>query len=204
MGRQPVDTSVLSVWFQNKMRSWDRKFTYHVRDVLPSPIICVYSLNALSFSDMFTKETVIPLHTRRSRLALTLVASRPEDAFLTSLLTQSLANNIIYRSQYRVPDPIFNRVNNINHFLSVFWSKHLFNVWTFNVFSMVVEILSQFLTVNSRSTVSSLNKRFCSPLFAVSPKISSWTKSSTWLRSLFFCCFFRVETMVALTSELHI
>ena len=78
---------------------------------------------------------------QRSELAITLVAARPEDAFI-DLIGNSILGVIILSigGQNRVLNPVFDHDNNINHFpvnrftgtyFQVFHNYHVFfNCWT--------------------------------------------------------------------------
>ena len=90
--------------------------------------------------------------------------------------------------------------------LSILPTKHISSVWTFTLFSLVLKILSLLWPINSRSTEPLLVTTICCPLLTASPKITSRSNSSNWLKkNILFCSFFfRVETMFASKSQLHL
>ena len=68
------------------------------------------------FSDAFSKEALIPTRSPRSEFAITLVTSRPEDAFI-----DLIANSILGATMLSIAAKIsfwilFNCINNIAHF----------------------------------------------------------------------------------------
>ena len=89
--------------------------------------------------------------------------------------------------------------------LSILSLKHIPKVWTFTTFFLAVKLLPLLSTVNVCSVVPSLPTTSCSPLFATLPIMISWSKSSNWLGSFLFNCFFsRVQTVFALTSKIYL
>ena len=73
--------------------------------------------NVLLFPDAFSKEVLIPTCSLRSEFADTVVASRPEDAFIDLIASSILGATIYFNSgQNCILYPIFNRINNIAHF----------------------------------------------------------------------------------------
>ena len=76
----------------------------------------------------------------------------------------------------------------------------------FTVLSLVTAVaplLSS--TVNSRSTEPLLTSTICFLLLTASPITTSRSKLFNWLKIFFLLClFFRVETLFALTNELHL
>ena len=84
-------------------------------------------------------------------------------------------------------------------------SCNLYAFPTITLTSWAVNLLALLLAVKSRSMVLWLSTKFCCLLFAAPLVIPSWSKSSNWLKSfLFDCFFFRVETIFASTNELHL
>ena len=137
-----------------------------------------------------SKEAVIPICLPRSEFAVTLAVSRPEDACV-----EPRSRSEFYHEAFQ----------KITHFVTILSMRYFSNFRTFTVFSLAVEMPSLLLTVNLPSTDPLLLAiKFCCPLPTASPMITSWSKSSDWLRRFLFCCvFFRVETILILTSELH-
>ena len=161
--------------------------------------------SVLLFSDAFSKEVLISRCSLRSEFAVTLVASRPEDAF-NDLIANSILRATMLLIAVKIAFCILSStVSTILLIsLSILPFKHLSKVFTFIAFPLTTELLLEIPTAKSRSLLPSLSTVFSCLLLTALPIIMSWSKSSTWLRSLLFDCYFlRVETMCVLTTELH-
>ena len=160
--------------------------------------------SVLFLSDEFLQEAVIPTRSPRSELAVTLAASRPEDAFI-DLTANSILGVIILsiavKLAFRILSSTVSTMLPIS--LSILSLKNLSQVWTFTAFSLAVKLLPLWLTVNFWSTVLLLTTNFCCLPLAASPMITSWSKSSNWLKNFpFDCLYFQVDTIFTLTHEL--
>ena len=112
-------------------------------------------MKSAGFSDTFSKEAFILLCSQRSEYAVTPATSRPDDAFFDHTANSIIrGDNIINRGQDCVPALIFSVLNIDTFFPIKAFNEHLSFVWTFTVFSLVVQLFPLKLTVNFRSTVS--------------------------------------------------
>ena len=154
--------------------------------------------STLLFPDAFPKEALIPTCSPRSEFAATLVASRPEDAFIDLIPNSILGATMLLIAVKNVFWILSSTVSTI---LLIFQStlplKHLSKFLRFTVFSLVAKLLQDVATVKSPSLVPSLTITFFCLSLAALPIIISWSKSSNyWLRSLLFDrLFLRVETI---------
>ena len=192
----------MSVWLPVKMCIWDRQLTYLVRNCVSNLTMRFNTCSVLFLSHTFSKGAVIPEWFPRSEFAMTLVASRPEDAFI-DLLADSISRTTILSSAVKIAFWILSwTVSTILLiFLSIFSLKQVSKVFTVTVFSLTTKPLSELPMVNSRSPLPSITVVFSCPALAVLPMMTSWSKSSNWPRSLlFYCLFLRVETMSALKN----
>ena len=157
----------------------------------------------VSFRNAFKEGALIPLRSHRFEFAVTLATFRPDDAFI-DLTSNSIFRVIISSIEVRVSFWIlFSTISTIlSVSLSIFSLKHLSNVRTFSVFSSVFEMLQTLLTIKCRSTVLSLTITVCCPLLAASPMRASWLKSSNWLKSFLYCCFFPSWKHVCLNKSI--
>ena len=161
--------------------------------------------SVLSFPDAFSKEALIPTCSLLSELADTLVASRPEDAFIdliaNSFLGVTTLSIAVKNAFCILPSTISTILLNSLSNLSL---KHLSKVFTLTAFPLTIESLLEVPTVKSRSLAPSLTTAFSCLSLTALPMIISRSKSSNWLRSLLFdCLLLRVETMFVLITELH-
>ena len=114
--------------------------------------------NTLLFSDAHSKKAVIPTCSPRSEFAVTLVASRPEDAFIDLLYTSILGAtklSIAVKIAFWILSSTVSSILLIS--LSVFSIKQFSQVFTFSVFSLVTQLLPEVPTVKSRSLETSLS-----------------------------------------------
>ena len=91
----------MRVWFLVKMCFWDRQFIYLVRNDLSSSSFVFNTYSVLIFSNTFSKEAVIPTRSPRSEFAVTLVASRPEDAFI-DLTANSIVGAVLLLNAVKI------------------------------------------------------------------------------------------------------
>ena len=100
------------------------------------------------FSDTLSKEAVIPMHSPWSEFAATLAAYFPEDAFI-DLTANSILEVIILKILVKTAFWILS--STLSTMLPISLSNHSLKqfskVWTFTVFSLVVEKLLLLLTV---------------------------------------------------------
>ena len=151
------------------------------------------------------QEAVIPICSPHSKLVVTLAATCPEDKFndlaanlIIGVMMLSMVVKILFwilSSTVSTLFPIFLPIQSVVHLLSI---------WTFTVFSLVVGLPLILLTLNSRSTGPLFITTFCLPLLTASPIITSWLKSSNWLRSLLFFAPFSGELKPYLICELYL
>ena len=161
--------------------------------------------NVLLFSDAFSKEALIPACSLRSEFADTLVTSRPEDAFI-DLIANSILGATMLSMAVKFAFCILSSTASTLLFisLSILSLKHFSRVFTFIAFQLSTELLLKVPTVKSRSLEPSLTTTFSCLALVALPIIIFWSKSTNWLRSLLFDCFFlRVETVFVLITELH-
>ena len=118
-----------------------------------------------------TKEAVIPMCSPRSKSAVTLVASRPEVAFI-DLIGSSISGVTIQPIAVKFAFWIlFSTVSErLIISLLILSMQHLFKVFTFTVFLLVIKFLSEIPTVNSWSPVPSLTIEFSCLSVVVLPK----------------------------------
>ena len=159
----------------------------------------------LLFPDAFSKEALIPTCSPRSAFAVTLVASRPEDAFI-DLIADSIFGatmlTIAVKIAFCILSSTVSTILLIS--LSILSLKHLSKVLTFTVLSIIAILLLEASIVKSRSLVPLLTTVFSWLSLAALSIMISWSKSSNWLRSLLFdCLFLRVETMFVLITQLY-
>ena len=162
------------------------------------------TFNVLFLSDTFSKGALIPMCSPRSELAMTLVASRSEDVFIDFNAISILEATILpiaVKIAFCILSLTVSTILLIS--LSIILLKHPSKVFTFSVFSLVIKILPDLLTVNSWSAVPSLTTSFsCLSLTALPIKISR-SNSSNWLRTLVLDCFLlRAETIFASKVQL--
>ena len=136
--------------------------------------------------------------------AVTLVASRPEDAFI-DLIASSILGATMLSLAVKIAFWILS--STVSTLLLISMSipslKHLFKVFTFIIFSLIAELLLEVPSVKSRSLVPSLTITFRCLSLAALPMMISCSKFSNWLRRLLFDYFFlRVETMFVLFIQL--
>ena len=112
--------------------------------------------NAQLLPDAFSRGALIPTCSPRSELAVTLVASRPEDAFI-DLIANSILGVTMLSIAVKVALLILSSTVSTILFisLSILSLKHLSKVFTFAVFSLTAELL-EIPTLKSRSLVPSL------------------------------------------------
>ena len=161
--------------------------------------------SVLLFSDAFSIEALIPTRSPRSEFAITLVTSRPEDAFI-DLIANSIFGATMFSIAVKIALCILSSTvpTILLISLSILSLKRLSKVFTFITFSLTAVLLLELLTVKSRSFVPILTTAFSCLSLTALPIIISWSKSSNWLRSLLFdCLFLRVETMFVLITELY-
>ena len=160
----------------------------------------------LLFPDGFSKGALIPPCSPRSEFAVTLVTSRPEDAFIDPIAISIFGATMLSIAVKIAFCILFSTVSIILLMsLSIRSLKHLSKVFTLTVISLTAILLLEIPMVKSRSLVPSLTTTFSCLSLAVLSIITSWSKSSNWLRSfLFDCLFLRVETMLVLITQLHL
>ena len=160
----------------------------------------------LFFPDKFSGVSVIPMCFPRSELAITLVASRPHDAFFDLIANSTLGWIILFIAVKIAFWNLSSTVATILPFsVSILSLKHLSKVFKFTTFSLTAWPPSELPTVNSWSTVLSLTVVLSCPMFIALPMITSWSQSCNWLRSfLLDCLFLWVETMLVLTNQLYL
>ena len=153
--------------------------------------------NVPLFSDALPKEVFILSWSLRSEFPDTLITSRPEDAFI-DLIANSILGAMMLSIATRIAFCILSStVSTILLIsLSIFSLKHLSKVFTFNAFSLTIELTLEVPPVKFWSSTPPLTTTFSRLSLVVLPMITSWSKSSNWLRSLLLdCLFFLVETM---------
>ena len=157
------------------------------------------------FLDAFSREALTPTRPLRSEFADTLVASRPEDAFIDLIASSILGAttfSIAVKIEFCILSSTVSTILLIS--LSILSLKHLSKVFTVIALPLTTESLLEVPTVKSWSLVPSLTTAFSNLSLTSLPIIISWSKSSNWLRSLLFdCLFLRVETMFVLITELY-
>ena len=134
------------------------------------------SWNVLFLSDRFWKQAVIPTRSPRSEFAVTMAASRLEDAFI-DLTANSIPGVII------ISIAVKNAFWSLPSTVSTTWLisqpilllKKLSNIWIFAVISMFVEILPPLMRVKSRSACIDYN--ILLPADHSVAKKTSWSKS---------------------------
>ena len=161
--------------------------------------------SVLLFPDAFSKEVLIPTCSLLSEFADTLVASRPENAFI-DLIAKSILGATMLSIAVKIAFCIYLQLyQQYCSFLSILSLKHLSKVFAFIAFSLTTELLLEIPTVKSRSLVLSLTTTFSCLSLAALPITITWSKSSNWLRSLLFdCLFLRVETMFVSINQLYL
>ena len=112
-------------------------------------------------SDTFSEEAVIPNCSLCSELAITLVASRPENAFIDPIADWILGLillSIAVKIAFWILSSTMSTILNIS--LSNLSMKHLSKVFAFTTSSLTAGLLSQLPTANSWSAVTSFNVVF--------------------------------------------
>ena len=106
----------MSVCLPVKMCFRDRQFTYLVWIMCRVSSFTFDAPNVSLFLDAFSKEALISTRSLRSEFADTLVASRPDDAFIDLIASSNLGSNYIFNSsQNCILYPIFDRIYDIAH-----------------------------------------------------------------------------------------
>ena len=164
--------------------------------------------NSLWFQDAFSKKAVSPSCPPHSEFALTMIASRLEDAFIdlfaksifgTTVLSMAVVVKIAFWFLYSTVS------TKILFSLSILSLYYLFKVFKITVFSLVTNLLLEVPKVKSRSVVPSMTITSSYIPLGVLPTLTSWSKSSNYLKSLLFDWFLlRVETMLALITQLYL
>ena len=114
-------------------------FTFHTCSILLIP-------------DVFSKAALIPTYSPRPESALTLVESRPEDAFIYLIANSFLGATMIstaVKIEFWILSFTVSTILLIS--LSILSLKHLSKVFTFTVFSLVTKLSLEVPTVKSRS-----------------------------------------------------
>ena len=128
----------------------------------------------LLFSDAFSKEALIPTRSLRSEIADTLVASRPEDAFI-DLIANSILGATIFSIAVKIAFCILSStVSTILLIsLSILSLKNLSKVFIPIAFPLITESLLEVPTVKSRSSMPSLTTVFSCLSLTALPMIMS-------------------------------
>ena len=125
---------VMSVWLPVKRCSWDQKFTSSTEMIFRVSSVIFNTCYVLFLSHRFSRRAVTPMCSPRFEFAVTLFASRSEEALLTLLLFDFKSNNSIKSGQYCVLDCLRPRKQYYSFALSILSIKHLSKVFTFTVF----------------------------------------------------------------------
>ena len=134
--------------------------------------------STLLFPDAFSKESLIPACYPRSEFAVTMVASRPEDAFI-DLTANSILGATMLSIAVKIAFWILSSTVSTKLLisLSILSLKHLSKVFTFTVFSLVTKLSLEVPTVKSRSLLPSFIIAFSRSSLATLPIMISWSKS---------------------------
>ena len=113
--------------------------------------------HCMLFPDAFSTEVLIPTCSLHSEFAATLVASRPEDAFI-DLIASWILGATLLSITVQIAFWILSSTVSTKLFssLSILSLKHFSKVLTFTAFSLVAELLLEVPMVKSRSLVPSL------------------------------------------------
>ena len=113
--------------------------------------------NTLLFPDGISKEAIILTCSPLSQFAVTLVTSRPEDAFI-DLIANSILGAIMLSIAVKNPVYILSSTVSAMLFisLSILSLKHLSNVFIFTVLSLTIIVLLE-VTTAKNSVVSAFN-----------------------------------------------
>ena len=188
------------------MCSWDRQFTYLIRDVSSNLILCTNSWDYLFLSDTFSKKTVIPKWAPRSDSAVILTMSRPEDAFIDSTATSIVDLMILFINcrQNCVQDSILDRINSITHFPVTCFCEASFQC--LKIHCTLIGCWNTAIIFNNNFSVNraAVDYNTFSPAAYSVTNNNVLIKSSIWQRNLLFCCHFLwAETISGLTNELY-
>ena len=160
----------------------------------------------LFLSDTFSREVVTPICSPRSELAIALVASPSEGAFIdliANLILKLLLLPTAIKKAFWILSSTVSTTWPI--FLSIRPLKHFSKVFTITTFSLTAWPPSELPIVNSWSAVLSMTVAFSCLLFIALPIITTWSKSYNWMRSLLFhCLFLRVETTFVSINHLYL
>ena len=134
-----------------------QQFTYLVRNTIRVSSIVLNACKISFLWDTFSKGTVIPMCSPRFEIAMTLVASSPENAFF-DLIASSILGVIALSIAVTIAFWLLSLTvsTNLPISLSIFSLKHLSEVFTVTIFSLAPKLLPVLLTVNSWLAVPSL------------------------------------------------
>ena len=170
---------VVSVWLPLKMCSRDQEFTNRVRIFFRVSSFVLNTWIVLFLLDTFSAGTEILMCSPLFEFVMTLVASRPEDAFF-DLITISILGVLLLSIAVKIALCIlFSTVSTILPIsLSIFQLKHLSKCFTLTKFSLAGGLLSKLQTVIFRSQVFSLTVAFCCLSLIFLPLMNFRSKSS--------------------------
>ena len=130
--------------------------------------------STLLFPDEFSNESLIPICSPQSEIVVTLVASRPEDAFIDqiaySILGATMPSIAVETAFWIRPSTVSTKLLISVSILSL---RHLFKVLKFTVFSSDTRLSLEVPTIKSRSLVPSLITMFSCLSLAALPIIKS-------------------------------
>ena len=142
----------MSVSLPVEMCSWEREFTYLVRDVPSSLVVSIWFMKCVDFSGYVFKRgshpymfSTIWIYGNNSS-----IPSRRR-IYLFDCYFNPWGDNIINRGQNCVLDSILDRINKKPIFLSILSVRHLYMAWIITVFSFGLWEPSILFTVTSRS-----------------------------------------------------